>query len=362
MTVIDLFCGCGGFSQGFKECGFEILLGIDNEPHKLITYSRNIKPKYYLTDKRFLLNNKINENTDINDLKNRIKSKNDLAELTRKKIIQAIKGENIDVLIGSSPCKDYAPCNEKKNSNCDRAKLYTEFVRMVRVIKPTWFVLENVLAFFESKNGELLESEFSTIGYNVKFFSVNTKEFGVPQERNRGFLIGSLTNTNFELEKYKNNEHVTIEQAISDLEVEKNTNELYKYTVGPKSDFQKYMRKGLSKVKNHITTKHKAETIKKIKEVKAKSGEKRIGYYTVKNYDQISGVITSEFDNPSEKGESIHPKFDRTFTAREAARIQSFSDNYVFYGTKDEIALQIGDAVPPLMAKAIAMMIRDTYI
>lgn len=80
------------------------------------------------------------------------------------------------------------------------------------------------------------------------------------------------------------------------------------------------------------------------------------------NYDQISGVITSEFDNPSEKGESIHPKFDRTFTAREAARIQSFSDNYVFYGTKDEIALQIGDAVPPLMAKAIAMMIRDTYI
>lgn len=361
LNVIDLFCGAGGFSKGFKDCGFEILLGVDNSVQKLITYSRNIKPKYYLTGNKFLLSGYINKNASIDDIKKTIESKNNLVELTKKNIFKAINGAKVDILIGSNPCKDYSQANEKKNKNSERAQLHIEFIRMVRLFHPTWFVLENVLEFFESKDGELLESEFRIWGYNVKFFSVNTKEFGVPQERKRGFLIGSLTYTNFELNKYVNNKYVTIEEAISDLEAQENTNELYKYAVEPESDFQKYMRNGLLEVRNHITTRHKVATIKKIKEVKSKPGEKRIGYYTAKSYNNVSGVITSEFNNPSSKGESIHPKLDRTFTAREAARLQSFPDDYVFYGSIDEVALQIGDAVPPIMSRAIAMMIKDTY-
>lgn len=361
LNVIDLFCGAGGFSQGFKECGFNILLGIDNEPHKLITYSRNIKPKYYLTERKFLLKGNIDKNINNDDIKKRISSENNLVELTKKKIVKAINNKKVDIIIGSNPCKDYSQANENKNKNPERAQLYIEFIRMVRLFHPTWFVLENVLGFFESKEGELLESEFHILGYTVNFFGVNTKDFGVPQERKRGFLIGSLTNTNFELNKYVNHKYITIKEAISDLEVQENTNELYKYTMNPKSDFQKDMRKELVEVKNHITTKHKTSTIEKIKKVKSTIGKKRIGYYTVKNYNNISGVITSEFNNPSAKGESIHPKLDRTFTAREAARLQSFPDNYVFYGSIDEVALQIGDAVPPIMSRAIAMMIKDTY-
>lgn len=359
ITVIDLFCGAGGFSKGFKDCGFEILLGIDNQTHKLITYSRNIKPKYYLAHKNYLLKGSLRKNSDVNKVIKSIEIKNDLEQLTKRKIVQAIKGEKVDVIIGSPPCKDFSRCNESKDAFCDRANLYKEFIRIVKLFKPTWFVLENVVEFFYSKNGELLESEFSVLGYNVKLFVSNCIDFGVPQERNRGFIIGYLNSDNFNLDNYKNNNRITIEEAISDLEVEENSDTLYKYELEAKSEYQKSLRKDISKVKNHITTKHEENTIDKIIKVKMKDGKKRIGYYTVKNYNDISGVITSEFNNPSAKGESIHPKLNRTFTAREAARIQSFPDDFEFYGSIDEVALQIGDAVPPLVATAIANMIRN---
>lgn len=359
LKVIDLFCGAGGFSKGFQDCEFEILLGVDNQVHKLKTYSKNINPKYYLNNRQYLLNNTLRSDSDENKIIRDIEEENDLVKLTKKRILKTIGNENVDVLIGSPPCRDYSKCNENKDINSDRAKLYSEFIRMVRLFKPEWFVLENVVEFFESKHGELLENTFSVLGYNAKLFTIESEDFGIPQGRKRGFIVGSLSHDNFDLEKYKKNIIITIKDAISDLETEENREALYKYKVEAQSDYQKLLRKDNVEVSNHITTKHEKSTIEKIKSIKTTEIQEGRGYYTVRDYNDISGVITSEFNNPSAKGESIHPKLNRTFTAREAARIQSFPDDFVFYGTIDEIALQIGDAVPPLVAQAIATMIKD---
>lgn len=356
-NVIDLFCGAGGFSKGFKDAGYTILLGIDNSVNKLKTYSKNIKPQYYMAGRRYLTNGIAK---DEKDKINEIEEKNNIINILKKDINKIIKnGEKIDVIIGSPPCQDFSTGNINNKIDEDRAHLYKEFFRIVKLIKPTWFVLENVKNFFESKEGELLEFEAELCGYKSKLFIVNVKDYGVAQNRVRGFLIGTrLENINFDLEQYKNNNYknITIKEAISDLETSNSIEERQMYTKEANSDYQRKLRADSTFIYNHIATQHKDESIIKIKEIK--EGKHKYSN-NVKGYDEIVGSITGEYDNLRCVGSSIHPKLDRTFTAREAARFQSFPDNFIFLGNTGDIAKQIGDAVPPLMAQCIANMIKD---
>lgn len=354
-NVIDLFCGAGGFSKGFKDSGYTILLGIDNSVHKLKTYSKNIKPKYYMEGTQYLTKGiaKDEENKVA-----RIQEKNNIANIRKRDIDKVIKkGKKVDVIIGSPPCKDFSTSNIGNKKDEDRIHLYEEFFRFVKLLKPTWFVLENVRGFFESKEGELLEFESEICGYKSKLFIVNAKDYGVAQDRVRGFFIGTrLKDIEFDLEKYKIDNNITIEEAIGDLETEISLGQVQTYTKEAKSDYQKKLRSNSLFTYNHVTTKHKQETIEKIREIKE---GKHNNSNKVREYDEIIGTITGEYDNVRCIGSCIHPKFDRTFTAREAARFQSFPDDFAFIGNVDEIAKQIGDAVPPIMAESIARMIKD---
>lgn len=354
-NVIDLFCGAGGFSKGFKDMDYTILLGVDNAIHKLKTYSENIEPKYYMEGTQYLKTGKTRK--DEKDKIQEIEDKNNIVNIRKKDINKIIKGEKVDVIIGSPPCKDFSSSNILGDIDENRAQLYKEFFRIVRLFKPTWFVLENVCEFFESKEGELLEEDSELYGYKAKLFIANAKDYGVAQDRERGFLIGTKDkDVEFNLEEYKKNTTITIKDAISDLEVEKNLDDKFRKNKTAESKYQEELRSESMVVYNHITTDHKKETIENIRLIK----ENKIEYRNrVKDYGEVAGTITGEYDNVGGKCFNIHPKFERTFTDREAARFQSFPDDFIFRGNKNEITKQIGDAVPPIMAMCIAKMIKD---
>lgn len=399
MNVIDLFCGAGGFSKGFKDAGFNILLGIDNQLHKQITYYTNIKPKYSLVSKsklkpimnndlkvildgetkkmsdkdkilicgitydvkRVLEKNKLDKIIDVQD-------KCNIANLTVKSILSKIKNENIDVIIGSPPCKDFSIANTSSKVDTERAELYKEYFRIVRIVRPIWIVMENVLEFYETKDSELLKVKLEEIGYKIRLLELNAKNYGVPQNRERGFLVGVLSCENLDINIPKSyNNFVNIRSAISDLE----SNQFeYDNKFSECTEYQQSMRlniKKKKKVNNHNFTKHNKDTVEQIKKYKErfKKSSKEIEKYgqkTLISYDSIASVITNEFDNVNAKGFSIHPGENvfRTLTCREAARLQSFPDDFEFYGTRDEVTEQIGDAVAPLVAKAIAEMIKES--
>lgn len=398
MNVIDLFCGAGGFSKGFKDAGFNILLGIDNQLHKQITYNTNIKPKYSLVSKKKLkpiMNNdiKVILNGETKKISNKdkilicgmkydvkkvleknkldnsidVEEKCNISNLTVKCILSKIENENIDVIIGSPPCKDFSIANTSSKVDTERAELYKEYFRIVRIIRPTWIVMENVIQFYETKESEVLKIKLEEIGYKVKLLKLNAINYGVPQNRERGFLIGVLRCENLDINTPKSYNHsVNVRDAISDLEINE-----FEYTnkFSECTEYQQKMRLNTKnkKVSNHNFTKHNRNTVEQIKKYKErfkKSYKKveKFGQKTLISYDSVAGVITNEFDNVNAKGFSIHPGENvfRTLTCREAARLQSFPDDFVFYGIRDEITEQIGDAVAPLVAKAIAEMIKES--
>jgi DNA (cytosine-5)-methyltransferase 1 len=342
-NVLDIFCGAGGFSEGFKEVGFNILCGIDFENHKILTYRKNIKPSFTLKE-------------DITKLR--------VFELSKK-----LRNQKIDIIIGSPPCKDFSNANPNKidfdiNSI---SSLHEHFFRFVVILSPDWFVLENVEGFFYTIEGEFFKKKFEPYGYTVKYLRLNSLDFGVPQNRIRGFLIGNRKNIDFSLEPTRAHP-LTIEDAISDL-VEllgEDNNDVINLSP-PLSEYQRKLRNKNNTTINHNSTKHDKKTIEILAMINQGESAKNIeglninsknsGAYYRPFYNEPARTITTRFDIPTGAGDSIHPILNRCFTAREAARLQSFNDNYYFFGNKKEVREQIGDAVPPLISKAIATRI-----
>ncbi|WP_424768538.1 DNA cytosine methyltransferase [Paenibacillus sp. sgz302251] len=345
-NVVDLFCGSGGFSEGFKKEGFNMLLGVDNEHHKEITYRSNIKPKYF--------------------------QKTDISNLPGWKIREVVKNAPIDVLIGSPPCRDFSPsirgrCFTLTPTNV-RKSLPEHFMRLVVALEPTWFVMENVESYFKTIDGEFLARAIRPYGYHVKLHVLNAVNFGVPQSRVRGFLIGNNLGIKLNFDQVPN-EPVTLEDAIGDLVGMESSTDIEIQLPKPITEYQRSRRCVGNKVWNHYPTKHREDVIAKLEETSpGKSwagttsfqteGSKFSGAYYRPHYDRPSRTITSRYDVPTGDGESVHPLLNRCFTPREAARIQSFDDSFKFYGGKVELRLQIGDAVPPLVSQAIARTIR----
>lgn len=400
MNVIDLFCGAGGFSKGFQDEGFNILLGIDNIAHKQRTYFNNIKPKYNMyTKEEFKMIENSNVEVHLDKKKYQIKkgdkvvinSKkigfNELVKLYKEKyfleleekyniklmsakdILDKIENEEVHGIIGSPPCTVFSQANGSKKIKEEIATLYNEYSRLVIILKPKWIVMENVERFYNSKYYCLLIEQLENNVYNMHKLILNSEDYGVPQSRERGFLIGTIENLTInEPKKIDKKEKVTIRNAISDIENTEKGKDEVKYTVSFNecTNYQKLMRNKRSKaVKNHLPVEHTKASMKKIVRLKNQLKESKkekitVGLSHLVSYDSIAGTITSEFDNVSAKGYSIHTgaNINRTITCREAARLQSFPDDYIFYGENNQISKQIGDAVPPLLAQAIARIIK----
>lgn len=392
-TVVDLFAGAGGFGLGFQLANnhFKLLCSLEVDNWAVETLNANNTQ-----------NHKI--------IHGNIRDYN-----TTEKIKLACP-ESPDIIVGGPPCQGFSHAKGKKDPLDPRNTLFKNFAQWVEVLKPKVFVMENVRGLLSGKNEkgekviEIIKNTFQELGYKVNIWELNAANYGVPQLRERIFIVGGLTdlllppqithyipnqieNLNIDVEKLEC--AITVSQAIGDLpELEAGEgNEVGTYVNLPNTDFQQLCRGNSTLLYNHVTMKHTKRLVKRYEQildgqalseiseelkVRKRNGNGEISNSVFSsNYrhlkpDMISYTIPASFYS-----NFIHPTQPRNITAREAARLQSFPDYYIFKGKRTQISSkllsqldkqdenylsqynQIGNAVPPLLAKAIALRIFD---
>ncbi|HHD2772819.1 TPA: DNA cytosine methyltransferase [Clostridium perfringens] len=342
--ILDLFCGCGGLSLGFENAGFEVALAIDIWDDAIQTYNNNHSKSVAICK-------------DINELDN-----NYLKMFSQK--------ENIVGVIGGPPCQGYSTVGTR-DVNDPRNHLYLEYCRVVEIIKPKFFVIENVKGLLTLNNGMFKDDiidRFSKLGYNVSFKLLNASNYGVPQNRQRVFFVGlKEADFDFPIEKdYK----VSTFEAISDLpelDAMEEHLEIYPYKNVEVSEYQKLMRKDSNMIYNHNETKHTEQTKNIISMIKdgGRISDLPDEYWGIRKYNKAFQRMNSK--EPSHTIDTghrnyFHYKENRVPSVRECARIQSFPDKFVFIGAKTSQYKQVGNAVPPLLAEEIAKQIKKYII
>jgi len=348
--ILDLFCGAGGFSYGMhKNKNFKTAVALDFDEKAANTFKMNMP------------------DTDVvvGDITN---------DDIKRTIIEKAKEKKVNMIIGGPPCQGFSMKGKKLGLNDPRNYLFLEYLKIVETIKPEIFVIENVKSLLSTANGwfkdEILEY-VNRIGYNVEYGILNSKDFGVPQGRERAIFICSKKKDI--ILPIGTNNIVTVKEAISDLAYLNSGEGDFEteYLKEPETEYQKLMRSGCSKLYNHKASDHSELAIRKLAMIPPEKGKEFLpeeirGKQKFKTtwgrlvWDTISPTIDTRFDTPS-NGKNSHPELNRAITPREAARIQSFDDKFIFYGSKFYIRNQIGNAVPPLMAKAIADTIWEKY-
>ena len=370
MKVIDLFAGCGGLSLGFEMAGFEIPLAIEKDEWASETYKKNHPNTNVITG-------------DITQIIN-------LESLLDKKDLP------IDGIIGGPPCQGFS-LSGNRDKNDPRNSLFMEFVRFVKFYKPKFFVMENVTGILSMKTKDnlnvkdLILKEFNNAGYNVKICKLNAAEYGVPQSRLRIVFIGIRNDISFEENKLGpepflfGDKQITVEQAIMDLpQIQSGEGEeIMDYGTEAKNNYQKWARLNSQAVHNHVAMRHTKRLIERFENIgfgqSVADVEKCHQQRKRRDATKISGKVYSQNnmrpfpDRPSPtvpasfQSNFVHPYLNRNFTAREGARLQSFPDTYIFCGKRTTMSWeknlsqyqQIGNAVPPLLSKAIAENIKE---
>lgn len=349
MIVGDLFAGVGGMSEGFVMAGgFEIAFAVEYDKDIAFAYKQN------------------HINTDVYDMD--IRDIN-VVELHKKHPV-------IDVIIGGPPCQGFSQKGKRLNIDDPRNYLFQQYVRFVEEFKPKYFVLENVPNIITTSDGYFKEQiihAFSRLGYEIRYGVLKASDFGVPQDRHRAFFIGQYGYIQIELPKPMN--IVTnIKDAIYDLPfIESGEgNEESLYDKPTFSSYQRELRGNQTILYNHVSTKHSPIALKRLSLIPKGAGKEVLPkeHLTKSIYsgtwcrlleDGIAATITTRFDTPS-SGRFTHPILNRCLTVREAARIQSFPDTYRFYGSKTIQMKEVGNAVPPFLARAIANVIKNNEI
>lgn len=345
-SVIDLFAGVGGLSLGFEKQGFNVLIANEYDESIADAYSKNHKGTKMIVG--------------------------DITSLNLKETFGSYAGK-VDVVIGGPPCQGFSQKGQRKTIHDERNFLFKYYVAVVELVKPRYFVMENVPNLLTAENGYFfreIEELFNKMGYSLEHGVLNAADYGVPQNRRRAIIIGKLNGDAPKLPKPKD-EKVTIWDAISDLaylESGEGTDE-QEYKNAPESEYQKRLRGAATVLHNHVATKHSPIALERLAMIPPNSGREVLpeehitksiysGTWTRMRKDEISVTITTRFDTPS-SGKFTHPYLDRAITVREAARIQSFPDDFQFTGNKGSQMKQVGNAVPPLLAEAIASVIMD---
>lgn len=321
LRYIDLFSGAGGFSLGFDRKGFNNVFSIDIEPSFCETYKYNF-PKHNLIQK-------------------------DICDLTIEEIQYLKEYDNIDVIIGGPPCQGFSIAGNigRKFIDDPRNRLFKEFVRVVEIIKPNFFVMENVARLYTHNKGATrkeIVSDFEELGYKVDCKILNSADYGVPQIRKRIIFIGSKIRKKILFPKKKVEKYLTVKEALENYpELES----------GEKSI-----------IPNHIAMSHSEQMLRKMSfisdggnrneipiQFRPKSGDAR--KYIKYTSDKPSVTVTGDMRK------IFHYSQNRALTVRELAKLQSFPDDFVFKGTRISQQQQVGNSVPPKMAEAIADVI-----
>ena len=403
MKIVDLFSGAGGLTFGF--------------------YYKLVDEEFRRTNNEFIFANEFSVAAAKAFEKNfpDINMQNiDIRELTEDKIDTLIGNSSIDLIVGGPPCQSFSTVGQRRFD--DKAKLYEEYLRILKIVRPKMFLFENVKGllsmrevFYETdENGDIryieekierhgktvikrkpiitgygdfiieqIKKQFAEIdtdfGYDIEYQELNAVDFGVPQYRERVFIIGTRKdlklNWDWNFDPKKSNK-ITIEEAISDLPVIGEDETKTNYIVLPQNDYQSLMRKNSGSITQHFCGHYGDKIRTVIKNVKQGQGKNDFNalvdkgiipeeYRLTSGYNntygrlvanQPSTTITNNLCTPSGL-RCIHYDQDRTLTPREGARIQSFPDWFEFYGTRTDVTKQIGNAVPPLLAMAVAQKI-----
>jgi DNA (cytosine-5)-methyltransferase 1 len=383
-TVFDLFAGAGGFGLGFSMAGFDVRLSLEKDAWAVETLKEN-KPKNSIV------------------IQDNIRNFN-----SKEKIIEVCQNIKPDIIIGGPPCQGFSWAGPTKDPNDPRNTLFQDFARWVEVLSPSIFIIENVSGLLNRKNSEgdnvikIITSTFEKIGYKVNIWKLNAALFGVPQVRNRIFLVGNkfgseisspiqthfLTETELNLNFLK--PAISVNDAIGDLpQIQAGQgNEVSSYNMEPFTEFQKWARKNNSILHNHVAMVHTKRIVNRFQSIQSglnieelpenlkvlkRNGNGEISSSKYQsNYRHLKSNMISYTIPASFYSNFIHPYSPRNITSREAARIQSFPDNYIFKGKRTQISSkllkqlgkesedclsqynQIGNAVPPLLAFNIA--------
>lgn len=341
MRVADLFAGVGGLSLGFEQAGYDVAFAVEFDKDIAAAYEKNhVGTTVY--------------NADITKL--------DPHELLKRH-------GKIDVVVGGPPCQGFSQKGKRLSVKDDRNFLFRQYVRFVDVLRPKFFVIENVPNIITTANGYFkneIVKEFTDLGYDVKADVFDVSDYGVPQQRRRAVFIGEQKKNNVQFPK-PNGKRVTVNDAISDMiPLESGCgSEVSEYASSAQNAYQRLMRKGMrGGVYNHQATAHSKIALTRMKMIPKGMGKEVLppehrtksiysGTWCRLIEDDIAATITTRFDTPS-SGRFTHPTQNRCITVREAARLQSFPDSFIFYGTKTSQMKQVGNAVPPLFANAIA--------
>lgn len=343
MQGIDLFCGAGGMSIGALMSGVDVKYAVELDPHAAATFSLNHK-------------NTILINKDIRKVR-----ASSFKELNRKEET---------VVFGGPPCQGFSTSNQK-NRDLDNPNnwLFKEYLRLVKSVRPDWVVFENVKGLLETENGFFLEAVlrgFKQLGYTTSHFVLNSADYGVPQRRNRLFIIGSLHGVEIAAPSSTVRRHRTVKEAISDLPVLENGDmlDIAQYSGPATSAFARAMRNGLKECGNNIVTNNARAIIKRYQHVPQGGNWEDIPRRLMGNYADVTRCHTGIYrrlleDEPSvvignfRKNMLIHPWKDRGLSVREAARLQSVPDWFRFAGSIGFQQQQVGNLVPPLLAQKV---------
>lgn len=342
---IDIFSGAGGLSLGAEMAGVKIRTAIEINPSAAKTFMRNHKGAKVIQD-------------DIQDI---------------NPLLLHSKNKPVFVIMGGPPCQGFSMSNTRtRNMENKKNFLFLEFVRFVKEIRPEWFVLENVWGITninEGKTKKMIEDCFRAIpGYeNIASEVLWASDYGVPQKRNRFFMVGNRLGIDFHFPK-THKEKITVDDAIGDLPSLQNGQLLeesdYTKPLEEASTYAQLMRRNSDKARQNYVSRNNELVIERYKYIGqgqnwraipdslmqnyADKGRCHSGIYKRLSADQPSVVISNY-----RKSMLIHPYEDRGISVREAARLQSFPDTFIFEGPLMHIQQQIGNAVPPLLSKAV---------
>lgn len=341
LSVLDLFCGAGGFSEGFRQAGFRIVVGVDNDSEALATFAENFPEAVAIQA----------------DLSQGIDS--------YSPPFREILTEGTDVIIGGPPCQGFSIAG-KRLPDDPRNALYRAFIDTVKIAKPLAVVLENVPTIVSLHKGaaaKAIVDDLALMCYQTRVFTLNTADYGVPQNRCRTFFVGLKDDLHFRIPAPTTAfNQIATEMAISDLPLLENDlgGAVLQYGEEPANAYQREMRKGSDAIYNHWAVEHKKKTVDIIKLV-PDGGNYRDLPEHLRNTRRVHIAWTRMnskrpcFTIDAGHNHHFHYKAHRVPTVRECGRIQSFPDRFRFLGKKTSQFKQVGNAVPPLLAKAIAM-------
>jgi DNA (cytosine-5)-methyltransferase 1 len=342
MMWIDLFAGAGGMSLGAELAGVKVIYAIEKNPFAAETYKLNHP----------------NTTVFVSDIK-------DITE------IPIFDKSMATILFGGPPCQGFSSSNRRTNNTKNENNwLYKEFIRILKMISPDFLVFENVTGIVSLNKGEFFRDilqEFNDIGYNCTSAILNAVNFGVPQNRDRMFIVGSKNKIHISLETVTVvSPQVTVNDAIYDLPslVNGANCDILPYKKDSQTEYVSKMRENLTACTGHLVSKNAEYVLRRYEHIKQGENWRAIPNELMTNYTDSSRCHSGIYhrlrgDAPSvvignyRKNMLIHPTENRGLSIREAARIQSFPDKYVFCGGIGSQQQQVGNSVPPLLAKYV---------